>query len=202
MKKLLLPLLICLTPFAVEAIPLKVVNVSAPAINCVFNPTCTVTVNDTSDNIPMSTGGTGFLQSRTYIGAPGSPAAGLFAYEYRIDLRNAVGAVAISCIDSMTISFGPVVSSLNFGGSAAPDQVFVVTGGGIGTIGHPRSRPEAISSSISPRRSAKAEHPEEATAVSSGAWSPRPRPNSSPRHCTKPAAPRTPSKRARRNSDN
>lgn len=135
MKKLSLVLLLCLTPFAVEAVPLRVVNVSAPAINCVFNPTCTVTVSDTSDNIPMSTGGTGFLQSRTYTGAPGSPAAGRYAYEYRIDLRNAVGAVAISCIDSMTISFGPVVSTLNFGGSPEPDQVFVVTGGGIGTIG-------------------------------------------------------------------
>jgi hypothetical protein len=135
MKKLSLALLLCFTPFVVAAGPLKVVNVSAPAINCVFNPTCTVIVNDTTDNIPMSTGGTGFLQSRTYKGAAGSPAAGLFAYEYRIDLRNAVGAVAISCIDSMTISFGPVVSTLNYGGSPAPDQVFVVTGGGIGTIG-------------------------------------------------------------------
>lgn len=135
MKKLAFALLLCFTPFAVEAVPLKVVNVSAPAINCVFNPACTVTVNDTSDNIPMSTGGTGFLQSRTYPGAPGSPAAGLYAYEYRIDLRNAVGATAISCIDWMTISFGPVVGSLNYGGDAKPDQVFVVTGGGIGTIG-------------------------------------------------------------------
>jgi hypothetical protein len=135
MKKLSLAMLFGMIPFAVEAVPLKVVNVNAPAINCVFNPTCTVTVNDTSDNIPMSTGGTGFLQSRTYNGAPGAPADGLYAYEYRIDLRNAVGAVAISCIDSMTISFGPVVSTLNFGGTPAPDQVFVVTGGGIGTIG-------------------------------------------------------------------
>ena len=135
MKKLSLALLLCFTPFVVEAGPLKVVNVSAPAINCVFNPTCTVTVNDTSDNIPMSTGGTGFLQSRTYQGAAGSPASGLYAYEYRIDLRNAVGAVAISCIDWITISFGPVVGSLNYGGDPRPDQVFVVTGGGIGTIG-------------------------------------------------------------------
>ena len=135
MKKLSLALLLCFTPFVVGAAPLKVVNVSAPAINCVFNPTCTVTVNDTSDNITMSTGGTGFLQSRTFQGAAGSPAAGLFAYEYRIDLRNAVGATAISCIDWITISFGPVVGSLNYGGSVAPDQVFVVTGGGIGTIG-------------------------------------------------------------------
>src|SRR3989442_763743 len=135
MKKVIFALLFCFTTCAVEAAPLKVVNVSAPAINCVFNPTCTVTVNDSSDNIPMSTGGAGFLKSRTFTGASGSPAAGLFGYEYRIDLRNAVGAVEISCIDSMTIRLGSLVSSLNFGGSPAPDQVFVVTGGGIGTIG-------------------------------------------------------------------
>jgi hypothetical protein len=135
MKRLSLALPLCFAPFAVAAAPLKVVNVSAPAINCVFNPACKVTVNDTTDNIAMSTGGTGFLQSRTYSGASGSAAAGLFAYEYRIDLRNAVGAVAISCIDSMTISFGPVVGTLNYGGDAKPDQIFVVTGGGIGTIG-------------------------------------------------------------------
>jgi hypothetical protein len=135
MKRLIFALLFCFTPLVIAAAPLKVVNVSAPAINCVFDPACTVTVNDTTDNIAMSTGGTGFLQSRTYKGAAGSAAAGLFAYQYRIDLRNAVGAVAISCIDWMTISFGPVVSTLNYGGSAVPDQVFVVTGGGIGTIG-------------------------------------------------------------------
>lgn len=134
MKKLSLALLLCFTPFAVEAVPLRVVNVSAPAINCVFNPTCTVTVNDTSDNIPMSTGGTGFLQSRNYIGAPGAPAPWANVYEYRIDLRNAVGATAISCIDRMSISLGQV-SSLDYNGDQKPDQVFVVTGGGIGTIG-------------------------------------------------------------------
>jgi len=135
MKTFSFALLLCFAPIVVAAAPLKVVNVSAPAINCVFNPTCTVTVNDTSDNVMLSAGGTGFLQSRTYRGAAGSPAAGLFAYEYRLDLRNAVGALNIACINWMTISFGPVVGSLNYGGDAKPDQVFVVTGGGIGTIG-------------------------------------------------------------------
>jgi hypothetical protein len=134
MKKLSLALLLCLTPFAVQAVPLRVVNVSSPGINCVFNPACTVTVNDTSDNIPMSTGGTGFLQSRTYIGAPGAPAPWANVYEYRIDLRNAVGATAISCIDWMKIDFGEV-ARLDFNADGRPDQVFVVTGGGLGTIG-------------------------------------------------------------------
>src|SRR5260370_5717756 len=122
MKKLVFALLFCFAPLAIAAAPLKVVNVSAPAINCVFNSTCTVTVNDTTDNIAMSTGGTGFLQSRTYKSAAGSPAAGLFAYEYRIDLRNAGGAGGVSCIDWMTISFGPVVSSLDYCGDAKHRQ--------------------------------------------------------------------------------
>jgi hypothetical protein len=134
MQKLALALALCF-PVVVAAVPLKVVNVSAPAINCVFNPTCTVTVNDTSDNITLSTGGTGFLQSRTYSGASGSPAAGLFAYEYRIDLRNAVGATAISCIDSVSFDFSSVISTLDYNADKKSDQVFVVTGGGIGTIG-------------------------------------------------------------------
>jgi hypothetical protein len=128
-------LLLCLTPLIAAAATLKVVNVSAPAINCVFNSTCTFTVNDTSDNFVMSTGGTGFLQSRTFKGAAGAPAAGLFGYEYRVDLRSAVGATAISCIDWMTISFGPVVSTLNYGGDAKPEEVFVITKGGLGSIG-------------------------------------------------------------------
>jgi len=135
MQKLSLALLLCFAPVVIAAAPLKVVNVSAPAINCVFNALCTVMVNDTSDNVTLSTGGTGFFQSRTCSGAPGAPAAGLFAYEYRLDLRNAVGATAISCIDWISMSFGPVVSTLDFNGDRKPDQVFVVTGGGIGTIG-------------------------------------------------------------------
>ena len=42
MKKLFSALLLCFTPFVAQAVPLKVVNVSAPAINCAFNPACTV----------------------------------------------------------------------------------------------------------------------------------------------------------------
>ncbi len=135
MKTFSFAFLLCITPVVVAAAPLKVVNVSAPAINCVFNPPCTITVNDTADNIPMSTGGTGILKSRTYKGLPGSPADGLSAFEYLLDLRNAVGATALSCIDWMSISFGPVVGTLDYNSDQKPDQVFVITSGGIGTIG-------------------------------------------------------------------
>lgn len=115
--------------------PLKVVNVGAPAINCVFDPSCTVTVTDTTAPIPIPAGGTNFLQSRTFMGKPGAPANGLYAYEYRIDLRNAVGITYIPCLSSMTIKFGPVVSTLDYNGDGEADQVYVITSGGLGSIG-------------------------------------------------------------------
>jgi hypothetical protein len=134
-KKLAFALLIFVTPLVANAAPLKIVNVSAPAINCVFNSSCSVSVKDSSGSFPLSAGGAGNLKSRTFKGADGTPAAGLFVYEYRLDLEEAVGFTALSCIDWVTISFGPVVSTVNYGGDSKPDQVFVVSKGGIGTIG-------------------------------------------------------------------
>jgi hypothetical protein len=134
-KRFLIAFLVFLTPFAAQAATLKIVNVGAPAINCVFNAACTVGVSDLKDDFPLSAGGTGLFQSRTFKGATGSPAAGLFAYEYRLDLRNAVGITALSCVDWVSVNFGPVVSTLDFGADKKPDQVFVVSNGGLGTIG-------------------------------------------------------------------
>jgi len=134
-KRLLFACLVCLTPFAVNAASLKIVNVGAPAINCVFNAACTVAVSDIKNNVALSAGGTGLFQSRTFKGLTASPAAGFFAYEYRLDLRNAVGITALSCVDWVSLGFGPVVSTLDFNADKKPDQVFVVTNGGLGTIG-------------------------------------------------------------------
>jgi hypothetical protein len=137
MKKLMLFLLFTFCAVTAQAVPLSVVNVSAPPINCVFDPSCTIVVNDTTApiNLPGSSG-PGFLQSRTYRGQPGSPAAGLYAYLYRVDLRNTAGITNIACVNSVTINFGPVVSTLDFNGDhTTGDQVFVITGGGIGSIG-------------------------------------------------------------------
>ena len=58
---------------AAQAASLTVVEVNAPAINCVFNTGCTVTVTDHVSDIPMPNNITGKarLQSRTDTGAPG-----------------------------------------------------------------------------------------------------------------------------------
>jgi hypothetical protein len=129
MKRILVLALI-LVPTALFAQPLLVVNVSAPAINCVFSPTCKVTVTDLSSPI----WGSGFLQSRHYRGLAGSPAAGKYVYEYRVDLRNSVGALAIGAITSLTVDFGPDLK-FDYNKDGKKDDVFVVTGGGLGNVG-------------------------------------------------------------------
>ncbi len=135
MNKLIIALVFVLVFTTACVAPLKVVDVSAPAINCMFDSSCTVTVTDTTAPIPIPAGGSNFLQSRTFVGVPDAPANGLYAYEYRIDLRDALGITYIPCLSSMTIDFGSVVSTLDYDGDGTADQVYVVTGGGLGSIG-------------------------------------------------------------------
>jgi hypothetical protein len=118
----------------VAAKPLKIVTVSAPAINCVFNPTCRLTVTDSSGNLDMpflATPGTAWLQSRTFSGEPGTPGAGLTGYEYRLSMTQAAGSG--DCVLGLVLDFGPVTQLPYTPGSLS--DVYVVTGGGVGTIG-------------------------------------------------------------------
>jgi hypothetical protein len=125
---------LALLPLSAQAVPLTVVNVGAPAINCVFNTTCTVTVTDSIGNFtPPVDSGTGRLQSRTYLGVTPAPAAGDGAYEYRVDLTSVQGITAVNCVTAMELNFGPVVKL-----PYTPNgmfQVFVVTSGGLGSVG-------------------------------------------------------------------
>src|SRR6185503_6902782 len=86
-------------PALAFAAPLTVVNVGAPAVNCVFNTACTVTVNDSVGNFtPPGDNGPGRLQSRTYPGVAPAPAAGKLAYVYRVDLTSVLGLTAVTCV--------------------------------------------------------------------------------------------------------
>lgn len=116
----------------VHADPLKVVDVAAPAVNCVFEANCTVVVNDTTGGVPLAfEAGKPFLQSRTFKGAEGTPAAGLTGYEYRVDLTTAAGAVG--CLLGLVVNFGPV-QTLDYTANT-PAQVYVVKQGGLGSVG-------------------------------------------------------------------
>lgn len=126
---------------------LKTVKVSASAVYCIFDPSCKVTVTDSSTTpIPLEAGGTAFLESRTFVGKPGTPASDLYGYEYRINLEKAletkvhveeVGEVTyMPCLRSITIEFGPIIDTLDYDGDGkAGDLVYIVTSGGSGKVG-------------------------------------------------------------------
>ena len=94
-------------PGAAQAQVLKVVEVGAPAINCVFQTDCNIPVTDTVGNIllPTLAPGTAWLQSRTFAGEAGAPGVGTTGYEYRISMTQASGQA--DCITGFTVNFGP-----------------------------------------------------------------------------------------------
>jgi hypothetical protein len=113
---------------------LNVVTVAAPAVNCVFNATCTIVVTDSIGQLPLGNlenPNTAWLQSRTFTGAAGTPAAGKTGYEYRLDMTKASGA--LECVAGLVVNFGPL-TPLPYKNNANAD-VYVVTQGGLGTIG-------------------------------------------------------------------
>ena len=119
---------------AAQSQPLTVVEVNAPAVNCVFHPACTITVSDTVGFIPLpylAAPRTAFLQSRTFGGAPGTPAAGKAGYMYRISLTQAGGSA--DCLGGLVLNFGPGLKLPYAPGKLA--DVFVITSGGLGSIG-------------------------------------------------------------------
>jgi hypothetical protein len=120
-------------PNRARAENLVVVEVNAPAVNCVFQPTCTITVNDSIGQIALpfiAVPGTAWLQSRTFTGAPGTPAAGQTGYMYRVSLTEASGNA--DCLGGLVLNFGPVTKLPYKPGVIA--DVFVITTGGLGTI--------------------------------------------------------------------
>ncbi len=125
---------LCALSFSAAAAPLTVVNVSAPNVNCVFSPDCKVAVTDTIGMYPPSPGNEGpeRLQSRTYVGKPGTPGAGKTAYVYRVDFTQAHVIADQNCAINLKVDFGPI-AKLPYGGS--PADVFVITSGGLGSVG-------------------------------------------------------------------
>ncbi len=127
-------------------IHLNVVNVRASTIYCLFDPSCTVTATDSlTTPIPMSAGGTSVLHSRTFVGKSGTPASGLYGYEYQIDLSKGVETIVdvkgvatknLSCLESITLDFGPAIDHLDYNGDGeAGDVLYVVTSDSPGRIG-------------------------------------------------------------------
>ncbi len=143
MKSLLVPAWLAAAGFTLAlaspaaADPLTVVDVNAPAYQFVFSTSGSVVVQDTVDTFAISgAAGLARLQSRTTQGQAGAPAAGLYRYSYRLDLTNVYGILDVPCVTSLTLRFGSVVNTLDYNGDGVTgDEVFVVTSGGLGSVG-------------------------------------------------------------------
>ena len=115
-----------------QAAQLTVVNVNAPNISCVFDVSCTIVVNDTTGNLTYTQFGGGFFQSRVFpIAKAPTPGAGNIAYLYRLDLTQANKFA--DCVVGATVNFGPPAKLPYLPNT--PAHVFVITTGGIGTVG-------------------------------------------------------------------
>jgi hypothetical protein len=134
-----LSVLVVAASTSAEATQLTVVNVSAPAVNCVFNPSCKVTVTDTVAKFswPGVAGSkpSGSLQSRTFTGigpvSQGMPGWSKTAYLYRVQ---ALTGTSVDCITGLAVDFGPI-AQLDYNQSGKPSDVFVITKGGLGSRG-------------------------------------------------------------------
>jgi hypothetical protein len=125
-----------LAPPIPRPVKLSVVNLSARAAACVFNTACQVAPSDTSGDIPLppDVTGSGRVHTGTFAGGAGAPGAGKTAYQYRVDLTQAVSDGEVPCVTDLTIDFGPI-AKLKYDGTGPLDDIFVVDQGGPGTIG-------------------------------------------------------------------
>jgi hypothetical protein len=134
-RELIVGMMLCPVAGVAGAASLSVVTVSAPEINCIYETDCTVTVTDTVANITLpSMTGAGRLQSRTFAGQAGAPAAGKTGYEYRLDMTQATAIGDVACVTGLEVSFGPI-TKLQYNKVGPVDDVFVITKGGLGSIG-------------------------------------------------------------------
>src|SRR2546423_1575996 len=112
--------------------PLSIVTLEAPGVDCVFHGRCRAPFSTHVGDIALpELHGRAQLETRTFTGAPGTAGAGKTAYLYRVNLRQATGAV--ECLAGMVINFGPVMPLSYRPGALS--HVFVLRSSGGGTIG-------------------------------------------------------------------
>ncbi|HEX2966820.1 MAG TPA: hypothetical protein VHO84_13595 [Syntrophorhabdaceae bacterium] len=137
MARATIMVLILHSAFAVRSFPasLAAKQTDISSVSCVFSRECKIPVPGISVAASTSLLGDSMLRSRTYSGDAGSPAAGLYAYEYRFDPGGVEEMGTSHCIRSFRIPFGPVVSTLDFDGDKLiGDDIFVIKEGPVRTV--------------------------------------------------------------------
>jgi hypothetical protein len=128
-----------LAPWSLPATaePLTIVNLSSPALRCVFatNKHCNLDGTASLAAIPIrGTAGKAVLHSLTFPADPDSPAAGSTGYEFRLDLTQATAWPTKVCVTQLTLDVGPL-SRLPYTGRADQFDVFVINTGATGFVG-------------------------------------------------------------------
>ncbi|HLH91723.1 MAG TPA: hypothetical protein VKX28_25005 [Xanthobacteraceae bacterium] len=91
--------------------PLTTVDLSSPAIRCVFStsPHCNLDGTTTAGAIAIpGITGTAVLHTLTFPAFADSDAAGTYGYEYRFDLSQATAGPTKACIARLTVETGPI----------------------------------------------------------------------------------------------
>jgi hypothetical protein len=92
-------------PAAAQSVTLFPAQLSAANIEALFG----AQGSEEATDIPLpGISGHAVLQSRVIRAAPGSRAEGRFAYQYRVDLSNAITLVDLSCVTNLSVKFGSI----------------------------------------------------------------------------------------------
>src|SRR5687767_1870491 len=112
-----------------SAFALNVVNTSW-TVQCIFSPTCSVSVTDYVAEFPVSGGsGNGRLQSRIFQSQDGR-----WVYEYRINMTQVAGLTYIPYANQLAIWQWGTLQQYDFNSDGiSTDQLFNITSGGTGT---------------------------------------------------------------------
>jgi hypothetical protein len=117
--------------------PLTTIDLSSPALRCVFatNKRCNLNGTTTVGAIPIpGIGGSAVLHSLTFPADPDSPAAGTTGYEFRLDLSQATAGPTKVCVTRLALDVGPL-RRLPYMGRADLFDVFVINTRASGFVG-------------------------------------------------------------------
>jgi hypothetical protein len=117
--------------------PLGTVDLSSPALRCVFStsPHCNLDGTTTLAPIPIpGITGSAVLHALTFPGFSDSIAAGTTGYEFRVDLLQAAAGPTRACVTRLSLDAGPL-KPLPYMGRGDVFDVFVIHTGATGFVG-------------------------------------------------------------------
>jgi hypothetical protein len=135
MRAVMMAVVLTVVQSAAEGQPLAITNVRSPSIHCFYSTDCTVTVEDTVDDlITVNDVVVGSLQTRTFHGQPGAPLEALRGYQFRVVVPDAAGDGGARCLDAFAVDFNGTIDRIAYNGDGVGADIYVITRGGVGSV--------------------------------------------------------------------